>query len=271
MLPKDSTEWDFASRDINYNARFPVPTTTSERNNGPRKFGPGGWRAAGLEDVRASGRRQALAVRALAHCADLHNWEHPPLIGPLAPPASHRPVTLKDKTANMYSATEIAGIAKVIALTSYIPQVRPRAPGPHRPATWSEPLRSRLSSAPARAGLPHSRRAAATGRGLYASPACRPGAAYHGRCTSSSTLHPSRRPLQRQDDFSKRSEQYKFFERELRSVNRRRTPWLVVLMHAAMYASFSKHYKEVECMRATYEPLMAEHGVDIVLSGHNHA
>lgn len=60
-------------------------------------------------------------------------------------------------------------------------------------------------------------------------------------------------------------------ERELRSANRRRTPWLVVMMHAPWYTSFTKHYKEAECMRVTYEPLFAKYGVDIVLAGHVHS
>lgn len=84
-------------------------------------------------------------------------------------------------------------------------------------------------------------------------------------------LQPSTTPRGTQDDFSTRSEQYRFLERELRATNRRRTPWLVVLAHAPFYASFTKHYKEVECMRATYEPLMRKYGVDMVISGHNHA
>ena len=75
----------------------------------------------------------------------------------------------------------------------------------------------------------------------------------------------------RQDDFSTKSEQYKFLQRELKNVNRKRTPWLVVVMHAPFYSSFTKHYKEPECMRQTYEPLMNKYGVDFVLSGHDHA
>jgi hypothetical protein len=42
-------------------------------------------------------------------------------------------------------------------------------------------------------------------------------------------------------------------------------------MHAPYYTSITKHYKEAECMRAQYEPLMLEYGVDIVINGHNHA
>ena len=42
-------------------------------------------------------------------------------------------------------------------------------------------------------------------------------------------------------------------------------------MHAPFYTTLTKHYKEAECMRAQYEPLMLKYGVDIVINGHNHA
>lgn len=77
--------------------------------------------------------------------------------------------------------------------------------------------------------------------------------------------------LPSQDDFSTRSEQYRFLDRELRGANRLRTPWLIIMMHAPWYSSLTKHYKEAECMRVTYEPLFAKYGVDLVISGHNHA
>lgn len=49
------------------------------------------------------------------------------------------------------------------------------------------------------------------------------------------------------------------------------TPWLIVLMHAPWYTSYAIHYREVECMRASLEPLLARAGVDLVFSGHVHA
>ena len=49
------------------------------------------------------------------------------------------------------------------------------------------------------------------------------------------------------------------------------TPWLIVLMHAPWYTSYAIHYREVECMRASVEPLLARAGVDMVFSGHMHA
>lgn len=51
MLPTGSDQWNFSARAINYNARYPVPMTSAQRNSGPRTFGPG----AGPESER--GRR----------------------------------------------------------------------------------------------------------------------------------------------------------------------------------------------------------------------
>ena len=54
-------------------------------------------------------------------------------------------------------------------------------------------------------------------------------------------------------------------------VDRTHTPWVIVAVHAPFYHTYLGHYKEVECMRQAYEPLLVRHQVDIVLSGHVHA
>ena len=54
-------------------------------------------------------------------------------------------------------------------------------------------------------------------------------------------------------------------------VNRGVTPWVIVQMHAPWYSSYLGHFKEVECMHETYEPLLLEYKVDIVINGHVHA
>lgn len=54
-------------------------------------------------------------------------------------------------------------------------------------------------------------------------------------------------------------------------MDRSRTPWLVVYFHAPFVSSYEASFKQVECMRLTYEPLMYRHGVDVVLNGHVHA
>ena len=37
------------------------------------------------------------------------------------------------------------------------------------------------------------------------------------------------------------------------------------------YATYAKHWREVECMRITYEPLFKKYGVDVAINGHDHS
>lgn len=62
--------------------------------------------------------------------------------------------------------------------------------------------------------------------------------------------------------------QYKWLERDLASVDRKVTPWLVATWHAPWYSTYTAHYREVECMRVEMEELLYNYGVDIVLNGH---
>ena len=71
---------------------------------------------------------------------------------------------------------------------------------------------------------------------------------------------------------SNTSVQYRWLEMYLSSrVNRARTPWVVVMIHASLYHSNTIHWKEGELLRVAMEPLLYQWGVDIVLSGHLHA
>jgi hypothetical protein len=65
-------------------------------------------------------------------------------------------------------------------------------------------------------------------------------------------------------------DQYDFAVADLRAVNRTKTPWLVVSIHAPVYTSSTQNYKHSECFRVVYEDLFYGAGVDIVLSGHIH-
>lgn len=65
--------------------------------------------------------------------------------------------------------------------------------------------------------------------------------------------------------------QYRWLARDLAAVDRAKTPWVIVMMHAPWYNSNSGHVAEAELMRRDMEPLLYAHGVDIVLSGHVHA
>ncbi|KAL8116129.1 hypothetical protein AgCh_022579 [Apium graveolens] len=65
--------------------------------------------------------------------------------------------------------------------------------------------------------------------------------------------------------------QYWWLRKELQNVDRNETPWLIVLMHAPMYNSYSAHYMEGETMRVLFEPWFVRYKVDVVFAGHVHA
>lgn len=68
-------------------------------------------------------------------------------------------------------------------------------------------------------------------------------------------------------DFDRHSKQYKWLKKDLAKVDRSRTPWLVVGMHAPWYNSNVAHQGEVESMRSSMETLLFENGVDAVFAG----
>ena len=63
-------------------------------------------------------------------------------------------------------------------------------------------------------------------------------------------------------------DQYKWLEKDLASLDREVTPWLVATWHAPWYSTYKSHYREVECMRVEMEDLLYKYGVDIVFNGH---
>lgn len=65
--------------------------------------------------------------------------------------------------------------------------------------------------------------------------------------------------------------QWHWLQDELKRVDREKTPWLIVLMHAPLYNSNEAHYMEGESMRAVFESWFVHHKVDIVFAGHVHA
>lgn len=58
---------------------------------------------------------------------------------------------------------------------------------------------------------------------------------------------------------------------DLAKVDREKTPWLLVLLHAPWYNSNWAHQGEGYGMMAAMEPLLYAAGVDILLAGHVHA
>lgn len=67
------------------------------------------------------------------------------------------------------------------------------------------------------------------------------------------------------------SPQYRWLEETLPQIDRKTTPWLVVIFHAPMYCSDVSHEQEAEEMRVSMEPLFYKYGVDVVFAGHVHA
>ncbi|KAI4345357.1 hypothetical protein L6164_012488 [Bauhinia variegata] len=71
--------------------------------------------------------------------------------------------------------------------------------------------------------------------------------------------------------YDKSEHQYKWLKKDLASVDRKVTPWLVAAWHPPWYSTYAAHYREVECMRVALEDLLYKYGVDIVFNGHVHA
>jgi hypothetical protein len=61
--------------------------------------------------------------------------------------------------------------------------------------------------------------------------------------------------------------------KDLKTVDRSRTPWLIVSFHAPWYNSNYAHYNESEefYMRMDMEPLLFSASVDVIISGHVHS
>lgn len=74
-------------------------------------------------------------------------------------------------------------------------------------------------------------------------------------------------------NFDPSSAQYKWLEADLGKVDRTRTPWIVVLIHAPWYNSNNAHQGEKESvgMKASMEHLLYQARVDLVFAGHVHA
>lgn len=74
-------------------------------------------------------------------------------------------------------------------------------------------------------------------------------------------------------DTSLGSRQYRWIEDELRAVDRTVTPWVVVVHHVQFYTTFLAHNDEAQTtvMRQAVEPLFVKYGVNLVVSGHDHA
>ncbi|XP_057464308.1 purple acid phosphatase 18-like [Actinidia eriantha] len=72
-------------------------------------------------------------------------------------------------------------------------------------------------------------------------------------------------------DYDEYSDQYRWLKADLLKVDRKRTPWLLVLFHVPWYNSNRAHQGEGDNMKEAMESLLYAAGVDIVFAGHVHA
>ncbi|KAJ3678404.1 hypothetical protein LUZ60_002207 [Juncus effusus] len=72
-------------------------------------------------------------------------------------------------------------------------------------------------------------------------------------------------------DFGPGSDQYKWLQADLAKVDRKKTPWLIALIHAPWYNTNEAHQKEGEKMRQSLEPLLYAARTDVIFAGHVHA
>ncbi|KAL9832168.1 Purple acid phosphatase 21 [Arabidopsis thaliana] len=71
--------------------------------------------------------------------------------------------------------------------------------------------------------------------------------------------------------YESHSDQYHWLQADLRKeVDRKKTPWLVVVMHTPWYSTNKAHYGEGEKMRSALESLLYRAQVDVVFAGHVH-
>eukprot|EP00244_Chara_vulgaris_P013907 TRINITY_DN8329_c0_g1_i1.p1 TRINITY_DN8329_c0_g1~~TRINITY_DN8329_c0_g1_i1.p1 ORF type:complete len:465 (-),score=68.58 TRINITY_DN8329_c0_g1_i1:629-2023(-) len=67
------------------------------------------------------------------------------------------------------------------------------------------------------------------------------------------------------------SPQYQWLKNDLARVDRKKTPWLIVILHAPWYNSNWSHQMEGETMRLAVEDLLYDAKVDLLFAGHVHA
>lgn len=72
-------------------------------------------------------------------------------------------------------------------------------------------------------------------------------------------------------DFHAQSQQYNWLQSDLANIDRVKTPWVIVLLHAPWYNTNEAHQGEGESMRQAMEHLLYDARVDLVFAGHVHA
>ncbi|KAL3680629.1 hypothetical protein R1sor_023585 [Riccia sorocarpa] len=72
-------------------------------------------------------------------------------------------------------------------------------------------------------------------------------------------------------DYDAESPQYIWLQKDLAKVDRKKTPWLIAVLHAPWYNSNTAHKGDGDEMKAAMETLLYENKVDILFAGHVHA
>ncbi|XP_010999580.1 PREDICTED: probable inactive purple acid phosphatase 27 [Populus euphratica] len=71
-------------------------------------------------------------------------------------------------------------------------------------------------------------------------------------------------------DWTENSEQYKWMDQDMSSVDRSKTPWLIFAGHRPMYSSTDGLFSTDDKFTKAVEPLLVQYKVDMVLFGHVH-
>ncbi|XP_027909131.1 probable inactive purple acid phosphatase 27 isoform X2 [Vigna unguiculata] len=71
-------------------------------------------------------------------------------------------------------------------------------------------------------------------------------------------------------DWSENSEQYAWMKKDMASVNRQKTPWLIFMGHRPMYTSHPGLFSSENKFNEAVEPLLFQNKVDLALFGHVH-
>jgi hypothetical protein len=77
---------------------------------------------------------------------------------------------------------------------------------------------------------------------------------------------PGGREVENAGPFAPRGTQLAWLEKDLASVDRKKTPWIIVSGHRPWYVSTGEC---IEC-KAAFEPLFIKYDVDLVMHGHKH-
>jgi len=72
-------------------------------------------------------------------------------------------------------------------------------------------------------------------------------------------------------EYSTGTAQYNWLVKDLASIDRSLTPWVIIILHAPWYNSNNAHHGEADYMLAALEDLIHEYRVDIMFAGHVHA